>query len=260
MEYRNLLTELADGVLTITLNRPKYYNALCSELNDELMDVLGSVTGNNEIRGIILTGSEKAFAAGADIGPMAKANGAEAMRISDKGREVNEMLENAEVPVIAAVRGLAVGGGCEIALSCDFRVCGENCTFAFPEVGLGILPGAGGTQRLTDLIGAGKAKEMILLGKKVNGKEAEAIGLSTVTVPDEEVMQKAQELAAKVKRMPAYALSLAKQSINAAQNYGPGVGKLLERTMFAMTFANPDRSEGMNAFFEKRKPQYTHER
>lgn len=260
MEYQYLLTEEKDGIFHIQLHRPQALNALCPQLNRELESALAQCQSRQEIRVVILSGGEKAFAAGADIGAMAQASPAQASRLSEQGRRINELLEAMDIPVIAAVRGLALGGGCELALACDFRVCGESAVFAFPEVGLGILPGAGGTQRLVDAIGSTRAREMILLGRRVSGVQALEIGLSTVTVADDEVMGEAEKLAHQLKKFPAYSIGAAKRALVFGQAYGTAAGKEMERAMFSLAFSMPDQREGMAAFLEKRKPVFTHER
>jgi len=260
MDYQNITYTLEDGIAVITLNRPKAWNALCSELNEEMIAVLNSIRNDEQVRVLIITGGPKVFAAGADIKQMSKATVMDAQRTADQGQCINNMLEDLPFPVIAAVNGPALGGGCEMTLACDFRVVGENASFAFPEVSLGILPGAGGTQRMTRLIGATKTKEMVLLGKKIKGKEAYEIGLATVTVPDEQVQETAMEMAKKLKKMPAYACAMAKRAINLGEVYGIGTGKLFERELFSLCFANPDQAEGMDAFANKRSPEYRHMR
>lgn len=260
MDYQNITYTLEDGIAVITLNRPKAWNALCSELNEEMIAVLNGIRNDEQVRVLIITGGPKVFAAGADIKQMSKATVMDAQRTADQGQCINNMLEDLPFPVIAAVNGPALGGGCEMTLACDFRVVGENASFAFPEVSLGILPGAGGTQRMTRLIGATKTKEMVLLGKKIKGKEAYEIGLATVTVPDEQVQETAMEMAKKLKKMPAYACAMAKRAINLGEVYGIGTGKLFERELFSLCFANPDQAEGMDAFANKRSPEYRHMR
>ena len=256
MDYQNIILSIEDHIATITLNRPKAWNALCDEINYEIIDALNKIKYDQDVRVLIITGGEKVFAAGADIKQMSHATVMVAQRTADLGQSINNMLEELTIPVIAAVNGMALGGGCEMTLACDFRIVGENTTFAFPEVSLGILPGAGGTQRMTRLIGATKTKEMILLGKKVKGKEALEIGLATELVEDSEIMNTAIKMAKKLMTMPAYALAQAKRAINLGEVYGIGTGKLFERELFSLCFANPDQAEGMDAFASKRAPEY----
>lgn len=258
MKYNNILYSMENGISVITLNRPKAWNALCSELNEEIIDVLNRIKNDQTVRVLIITGGPKVFAAGADIKQMAKATPMDAQRTADQGQLINNMLEELPFPVIAAVNGMALGGGCEMTLACDFRVVGESASFAFPEVSLGILPGAGGTQRMTHLIGPTRTKEMILLGRKITGKEAYELGLATVTVPDDQVWKEALKMAEKLKCMPAYACAMAKRSINLGELYGLEAGKKFERELFSLCFGNPDQAEGMDAFVNKRSPEYKH--
>lgn len=256
MTYENILFEVKDGVAVITLNRPKAWNALCTQLNVELEDALIAAEQNPEVRVVIITGGDKVFAAGADIKEMAQATPMEATRTSARAQRINNFLEQMSVPVIAAVNGLALGGGCELALACDFRVVAENAEFGLPEVGLGILPGAGGTQRLAALVGATRAFEMVLLGKRISGAQAVQAGLATCAVEPDQVMATAMDMAASLKKKPAYSMALAKRAIIAGQTLGTGTGKIMERELFALTFANPDQAEGMQAFAEKRRPTF----
>jgi enoyl-CoA hydratase len=181
-------------------------------------------------------------------------------RTAEQGHLINDMLEALPFPVIAAINGPALGGGCELSLACDFRVVGEHASFGFPEVSIGIMPGAGGTQRMTRIIGAAKTKEMVLLGKKLNGEEAYALGLATVLVPDDQVQDEAVKMAEQLKTMPAYASAMAKRAINLGETYGLGTGKLFEKELFGLCFAHPDQEEGMDAFMNKRAPHYSNDR
>lgn len=256
MNYENILFQVTDGVAVITLNRPKAWNALCTRLNTELEDALLAAEQDPEVRVVILTGGDKVFAAGADLKEMAQATPMEAARTSALAQRINNFLEQMSVPVIAAVSGLALGGGCELALACDFRVVAEDAQFGLPEVGLGILPGAGGTQRLAALAGAARAFEMVLLGRRISGAAAAQAGLATCAVEPGQVMAAALEMAAALKKNPAYSMALAKRAIVFGQALGAGAGKLMERELFALTFANPDQAEGMRAFAEKRSPSF----
>ena len=260
MDYQNIIYSFNDGIATITLNRPKAWNALCAELNDEMIDVLNKIKYDQEVRVLIITGGPKVFAAGADIKQMSKASAMQGQRTAEQGHLINDMLEELPFPVIAAVNGPALGGGCEMTLACDFRVVGEHSSFAFPEVSIGIMPGAGGTQRMARLIGAAKTKEMVLLGKKIKGTEAGELGLATVVVPDEQVQEEALKMAEKLKGMPAYACAMAKRAINLGETYGIGTGKLFEKELFGLCFAHPDQEEGMDAFMNKRDPHYSNDR
>lgn len=259
MEYSNIILTVENGVATIRLDRPKAFNALCTALNEDMESALSSLRQNPEVRVVIITGGDKVFAAGADIKEMLAANPMEAMETSRFGHQINDMIEKLPFPVVAAICGPALGGGCELALACDFRVMGESAKLGLPEVGLGILPGAGGTQRLTQLIGASKAKEVIMLGKNIKAAEALSLGLATEVVPDGQVHDQALELAAKLMERPAVALMLAKQAINSGEAYGLAAGKSFENLMFGLSFSSHDQSEGMTAFLEKRPPNYTNQ-
>lgn len=252
MEYKNIGYSLENGIAAITLNRPEAWNALNFQVNQELIDILDKIKDQKDIRVLIITGSSKVFAAGADIREMSEADSEEIRHILEKANYINDTLEQLTIPVIAAVNGPALGGGCEMALSCDFRVAGENAFFAFPEVSLGLIPGAGGMRRAARLIGPAKAKEMVLLGRKIRGKEAYDTGLATCVVPDEQVWEEAVKMAERLKQMPDYAIAMAKSAINYGEIYGPDAGKDGEREMFLRCFSNPDRADRVNAFLRKK--------
>ena len=257
MEYQWINYQKEDGVATVTLNRPQAYNALNAAINRDLLAALDEIASDADVRVLIVTGGPTVFAAGADVTEMADAAPMEAYRLCGDGRRINRMLEELPIPVIAAVNGMALGGGCELALSCDFRVAGEKTVFGLPEVSLGILPGAGGTQRLTRLIGASRAKEMILLGRRVSGTEALAMGLANALVPDGEVYTEAMRMAKKLAGMPRLALEYAKRAIGAGEEFGREAGLEQERLCFSMLFSTVDQKEGMKAFLEKRPPSYS---
>jgi enoyl-CoA hydratase len=258
MEYKHILFNEAGGIALITLNRPKALNALCRDLNLELLDVLAGIKKSAGVRVLILTGGPRAFAAGADITEMMNAAPGDAEKTSLLGHRVHDTLEALPVPVIAAINGPALGGGCELALACDFRVAAEDAVFGLPEVSLGIIPGAGGTQRLPLLVGPSVAREMVLLGRKVKGAEAERIGLVNKTVPPEAVMDTAREMAVKLCAMPGAALGLAKQALAEGINGTVDQGKRHEVRLFSLAFSTADQKEGMSAFVEKRAPSYRH--
>jgi len=258
--YEYIKLEIKDQIGIITLNRPKVWNALCVEVNYELADALGKIHHDQSVRVLILTGGDKVFAAGADVKRMQNATPFEAERMTYLGHMINDMLEALPIPVIAAVNGVALGGGCELTLACDFRVVGQSAKFGLPEVGLGILPGAGGTQRLTNLIGATKAKEMVMLGKNIKGEEAYHIGLATTVTEDALVMETAVKMAEKLKQKPASALRMAKAAINYGENFGTGTGKDFEKLMFSLLFSTNDHQEGLDAFVEKREAKFDHQR
>lgn len=259
MEYSNIILTVEKGIATIRLNRPKAFNALCTALNEDMEAALNSLRRDSTVRIVIITGGDKVFAAGADIKEMLTASPMEAMETSRFGHQINDMIEQLPFPVIAAICGPALGGGCELALACDFRIMGESAKLGLPEVGLGILPGAGGTQRLMQLIGASKAKEVIMLGKNIKASEALLLSLATEVVPDEQVHDKALQLADKLMERPAIALMLAKQAVNSGEAFGSAVGKSFENLMFGLSFSSCDQLEGMSAFLEKRPPNYTNQ-
>ncbi|MEL7568174.1 MAG: enoyl-CoA hydratase-related protein [Dehalobacterium sp.] len=256
MDYKNLILTIEDGLAVIAINRPKVYNALNSELQVELEQILWDLEKDPQVRVVIVTGSIKAFAAGADVSELADADPIEAYENFSLAHRVFDRLEALPFPTIAAVNGPALGGGCELALSCDFRIAGENAMFGLPEVSLGIIPGAGGTQRLARLIGFSRAKEMIFLGKPIKAPQALAIGLVNQVVADEEVLNEAKKMAAKLMERPGVALRFAKESINYGLSTDLISGKNFEKTRGAMLFSTHDQKEGMKAFIEKRKPNY----
>lgn len=258
MAYTMIQLEKTEGIAALTLHRPAAMNALCRVLNEELLAAFAQLAQEPDTRVLVITGGPKAFAAGADIAEMAEATPEEALQTAELGHRVHDMLEALPFPTIAAVCGPAMGGGCELSLACDFRVVGENALFALPEVGLGILPGAGGTQRLLPLVGVALAREMVLLGRRLNGAEAQAAGLANVCVPDDQVTGAALDMAQKLCKKPAKALRFAKQAINTGIRNTLEVGCAAEREQFVKAFSTNDQKEGMRAFMEKRKPVYTH--
>jgi enoyl-CoA hydratase len=257
MHYDNIIFSVKDGVATLQLNRPNAYNALNSAINKDILSALKETEDDESIRVLILTGNEKAFAAGADIGEMAAAGPNKAREVCAAAIEINDRLESMAIPVIAAVGGLAWGGGCELALACDFRIGGQKTSFKLPEVSLGIIPGANGTQRLLPLVGPAKTKELVMLCQAVKGEEAYRLGLLTRLVDDSEVLTEAVKLADELKSMPGRALAAAKWSINAGSNESIAEGKQIECAEFCLLFDTHDQKEGMAAFAEKRKPLYT---
>lgn len=257
MTYDNIIYSVMDGIATIQLNRPTAYNALNSAINRDILSALNEVDADTTIRVLVLTGNEKAFAAGADIGEMATAGPNRAREVCAVAIEINNRLESMAIPVIAAVGGLAWGGGCELALACDFRIGGPKTSFKLPEVSLGIIPGANGTQRLLPLIGPAKTKELVMLCQAVKGEEAFRLGLLTRLVDDTEVLSEAYKMAEELKAMPGRALAAAKWSINAGSNDSIAEGKQVECAEFSLLFDTHDQKEGMAAFAEKRKPLYT---
>lgn len=248
------ITYEADGQIgIITINRPKALNALNSTVLDELDQTLNAVDLEN-IRCLILTGAgEKSFVAGADIGEMSTLTKAEGEAFGKKGNDVFRKLETFPIPVIAAVNGFALGGGCEISMSCDIRICSENAVFGQPEVGLGITPGFGGTQRLARLVGSGKAKEMIYGARNIKADEAYRIGLVNNVYPIEELMPAAKKLASTIARNAPIAVRNCKRAINEGLQVDMDQAIVIEEKLFGDCFESCDQREGMTAFLEKRK-------
>ena len=251
MEY---ITYEAEGQIgIITINRPKALNALNSAVLDELDKTLDAVD-QEAIRCLILTGAgEKSFVAGADIGEMSTLTKAEGEAFGKKGNDVFRKLETFPIPVIAAVNGFALGGGCEISMSCDIRICSENAVFGQPEVGLGITPGFGGTQRLARIVGTGKAKEMIYGARNIKAEEAYRIGLVNNVYPAEELMPAAKKLASTIARNAPIAVRNCKRAINEGIQVDMDQAIVIEEKLFGSCFETCDQKEGMNAFLEKRK-------
>ncbi len=250
----NILLETADGIAHVTINRPKSLNALNSETLRELNECLSELSGNSEVRVIILTGAgEKSFVAGADISEMVHATAAEGRAMGLLAYETFGKLENMPQVTIAAVNGFALGGGCEIAMACDIRVAAENAKFGQPECGLGILPGFGGTQRLPRLVGKGRAQELIFTCDMIDAAEAYRIGLANRVVPQSELLPACEKMARKIMANGPFAVSLAKQAINTGLDTDISSGLKLEANLFGLSFATEDKLEGMSAFLEKRK-------
>ena len=255
MEFITYEQEGFVGILTI--NRPKALNALNSQVLDELNEAIDAIDVN-ETRALILTGAgDKSFVAGADIGEMSTLTKSEGEAFGKKGNDVFRKLETLEIPVIAAVNGFALGGGCEISMSCDIRICSENAIFGQPEVGLGITPGFGGTQRLARIVGPGMAKQMIYTARNIKADEAYRIGLANKVVPQEELLDTCKAMAKKIMSKGSYAVSLAKQAINTGMDTDLASGLTLEANLFGLSFSTDDKKEGMTAFLEKRKANLT---
>ncbi len=251
MEFITYEVEGQIGIITI--NRPKALNALNSAVLDELDKTLDAVD-QEAIRCLILTGAgEKSFVAGADIGEMSTLTKAEGEAFGKKGNDVFRKLETFPIPVIAAVNGFALGGGCEISMSCDIRICSENAVFGQPEVGLGIPPGFGGTQRLARIVGTGKAKEMIYGARNIKAEEAYRIGLVNNVYPAEELMPAAKKLASTIARNAPIAVRNCKRAINEGIQVDMDQAIVIEEKLFGSCFETCDQKEGMNAFLEKRK-------
>jgi enoyl-CoA hydratase len=257
MEYKNILFNVAEGVARITFNRPKVLNAMNLEVMTELGNAVKICAMNDNISAIILTGAgEKAFVAGADISQMQNSPFVDVLKLMELGQNTLRMLETMAKPSIAAVNGFALGGGTEIALACDIRIAAETAMFGQPEILIGIIPGWGGTQRLPRLVGQGIAKELILAGGQINAKRAYEIGLVNKVVPAAELLGEAEKFAKKMTRLPAFALKMAKNSINYGFDLPLDNAIKLELGCVAQCFSTQDQKEGMKAFLEKRKPNF----
>ncbi|MDQ6880846.1 MAG: enoyl-CoA hydratase [Pseudomonadota bacterium] len=259
MAYETIEVRTEAGkVGVITLNRPKQLNALNDELMDELGNALRAFDADQAIGCIIITGSEKAFAAGADIGAMASYSFADVYK-GDYITRNWETIRSIRKPVIAAVSGFALGGGCELAMTCDFIIASDNAKFGQPEIKLGIIPGAGGTQRLPRAVGKSKAMDMALTARMMDATEAERSGLVSRVVALDKLMEEALGAALTICDYSQVAVMAAKESINRSFESGLSDGVMFERRMFHATFATSDQKEGMDAFVNKRKPRFTHQ-
>jgi len=253
MSSQNLLLSKENGIAIVTINRPEVLNAFNRVTVDELDVLVEEISLDQEVRVVIFTGGEKHFAAGADITDMVEGNPEFARGFAFK--DTFNKIADLNKPTIAAVAGYALGAGMELALSCDLRIAKSSARFGLPEIGLGIIPGAGGTQRLPRLIGAARAKEMIMLGGNIDANTALSYGLVNRVVEDN-VMEEALKLAAKLAKLPPIALRSAKQVVNQGQNMELKLGIELEAIAWANLFATEDQKEGMRAFIEKRKPTF----
>ena len=256
MTYELITVTTQARVGIITLNRPKQLNALNDQLMDEMGKALQAFDTDENIGCMILTGSEKAFAAGADIGAMAKYSFADAYK-GDYITRNWEQIRNIRKPVIAAVSGFALGGGCELAMMCDFIIAADNAKFGQPEIKLGIIPGAGGTQRLPRAVGKAKAMDMALTGRMMDAQEAERAGLVSRVVPLERLMEEALGAASMICEFSQIAVMAAKESVNRSFEGTLNDGIMFERRMFHALFATQDQKEGMDAFVNKRKAVFT---
>jgi enoyl-CoA hydratase len=256
MEFTNILVEVKERIGFITINRPEVRNALNKETLDEMVQALQKFQQNDEVGCVVFTGSgDKSFAAGADIGQLRNKT---AIDVFTEGsmQEVYDRIESFEKPTIAMINGFALGGGCELAMACDIRIASSNAKLGLPELNLSIIPGAGGTQRLTRLVGKGKAIEMILTGKIISGEEAERIGLVSETVEPENLLEKVKEIADKILAKGPLAVKLAKISVQMGAETDMKTGLMLEKLSQAILLNSQDKQEGTSAFLEKRKPNF----
>lgn len=249
-----ILEKRADGVAIVRLARPEALNALTLATRKALADVFTAFREDSEVRCIVLTGDERAFAAGADLKEMVDADAVEMMK--RRTERYWQAVARTPQPVIAAIEGYALGGGLELAMICDIIVAGEGAQLGQPEVRVGIMPGAGGTQRLTRAVGKYQAMRLCLTGRPISGREAYEIGLASVVVPDGEVMETALKMAEGIAKMPPLAVVSIKEAILQGQDASLDAGLALERKAFQLLFATADRREGMTAFIDKRKPDF----
>lgn len=256
MEYKTILLDAKDGICLITMNNPKTMNALSDVTVGELSEALDRIEDDSSIRVVIITGSGKAFVAGADISYMASITAEQARRFSRDTGTVYAKIAASQKVFIAAVNGFALGGGCEFALACDLRIASEYARFGLPEVGLGILPGGGGTQRLPRLVGTQKAKEMILTGIPIKAQESLEIGLVCRVVQAGDLMERAYEIARQIMKNAPLAVKYARECIKQSEELTLNAGIEYENAMFGLCFAAPDQKEGMAAFLEKRAAKF----
>jgi len=256
MEFKNLEIKKEDNIAIVTISREKAMNALNAETVSELKTFFHNHWRDDSIYGVIITGAGKAFVAGADIKELADLDVISAEEVMRKGQYLMHLIENFPRPVIAAVNGFALGGGCELAMACDIRLASEKAKFGQPEVNLGIIPGYGGTQRLPRLVGRGKAKQLIFSGDMINAAEAYRIGLADEVYPPEELLTKALELAKKIASKGPIAVSKAKDCINKGLNMTLSDGCDFEKVEFSTLYGTSDCKEGLNAFIEKRAADF----
>lgn len=256
MDYKNITVEVDGPIAIMTISRPKALNALNDETLTEMDDAFNDLQNNGKTRVMILTGAEKAFVAGADIGELMEADDEGGRNIATKGNTLFKTIEDSGIVSIAAINGFALGGGCELAMACDIRIASEKAKLGQPEVNLGVIPGYGGTQRLSRLVGKGKAKELILTGDMIKAEEALKIGLVDKVVEPDELMKKARKMADKIASKGPIAVRLAKAAINFGSETSLVEGIAFEIQKFSEIFGTEDKNEGTKAFLEKREPNF----
>jgi enoyl-CoA hydratase len=253
--YKTLLTSLEKGILTVTVNRPDKMNALNKEVMSDVDAVINEIETNTEVKAVIITGSgEKAFVAGADISEFVGLSKVEGQALAKKGQDIFSRIENNSKPIVAAVNGFALGGGCEMAMACHFRVASDNARFGQPEVNLGLIPGYGGTQRLVQLIGKGRALELLMSGNMIDASIALEYGLVNHVVPLDDLLPKARMILEQIITKAPLAVAKCITAANAV--FASGNGYEVELNAFGECFVTNDMKEGTSAFLEKRKPQF----
>ncbi|MBC7086733.1 MAG: enoyl-CoA hydratase/isomerase family protein [Methanomethylovorans sp.] len=250
-----IVEDVDKHVKLIKLNRPEALNALNLELRKNLAEVFTEFSNNDDIRAIVITGNEKAFVAGADLKELLEVSGPFDTLLNDI-RKYWKPIKECSKPIISAVNGFALGGGCELAMHTDIIVAGENAKFGQPEIKVGIIPGAGGTQRLTRVVGKYKAMRLLLTGDFITGREAYEMGLVSIVVPDDEVLNTALDFAKKISKLPLLSVKFIKELVNTSYNAPLETLLALEEKSFQLLFSTEDQKEGMRAFIEKRKPEY----
>lgn len=257
MSLNTVKYQKGEGIGIITLNRPESMNAINRELISDLDQLFDEIALDDEVSAVIITGSKKFFAAGADIkAVIGLKTPVEALGFVARAQSLFNKMESLEKPIIAAVGGLALGGGCEMALACDLRIAAENALFGQPEIKIGVIPGAGGTQRLPRLIGLGRAKEMLYTGEPIDAQEAYRIGLVNKVVPGDSLLDEAKKVASKMCKQPGFALRITKLVVNEGITMPLQAALAHEARCFALLFSTEDQKEGMSAFVEKRKPTF----
>jgi len=257
MEFKFIIYEKSEGIATITLNRPEALNAFSKEVAEEVLQALEDIRNDENVRVVVLTGAgEKAFSTGADIKAMKGMNALKARELSVMGGKLCSAFENLEKPVIAAINGYALGGGLEVAMACDLRIASENARVGQTEINMGLIPGWGGTQRLTRLVGITKAKELVLTGKMIDAKTAEQLGIVNMVVPADKFKETVRQFAAELASKAPVALKVAKALINKGSEISLDAALALEREGFGVVGSTEDLQEGVSAFMEKRKPVF----
>jgi enoyl-CoA hydratase len=256
MEFKNIIVEIKDNVGILKMNRPSALNALNSETLGELSQAVKHLAESDQVKVVIITGEGKAFVAGADIAEMKDMSKEQAQEFSQNGQEILDRIAALDKPVIAAVNGFALGGGCELAMACDIRIASDKAKLGQPETNLGVIPGFAGTQRLSRLVGATKAKELIFTADMIDAQTALSIGLVNQIVPADQLMNVCMEMAGKIASKGPTAVKMAKKAINQGIEVNLDEGSRLESDLFGNCFVGGEAKEGMSAFLEKRKPNW----